>query len=462
MSPKPPPYACTECGAPAARWTGQCPTCGAWNTIEEAFASSASSAPVSLQPLEDVAEIVTVATGITELDRVLGGGVTTGSVTLVIGEPGIGKSTLCLQIAARLRDAIDEGEILIVSAEESVTQVGARARRLGAERHGVSLLATSHLPDVERALEQRNPSVAVIDSVSTLHTPSQSGSPGSVTQVRTAAESLSQFARRSGTMLILVGHVTKDGDLAGPRSLEHLVDTVLHIEGDRHHQRRVLTTTKHRYGRAGEVGILTMEEHGLVSVADPSAALRAERGQPLPGSVASILAEGAHPLAVEIQALVTPAAGSPARVTQGIPATRLRQLTAVLDAHGELGLGRSDVFVACSGAVKAAEPAVDMAVMTAILSAHTGVALDPAVVCLGEVGLTGAFRPVAAMDRRLREAERIGLTRMVVPPGVTVPDGCTRVEIATVAALLRVLRDLAPDSPPAATVTREGDRAEGW
>ena len=460
MSPKTPPYRCSACGAPTVRWTGQCPTCAEWNTIEEAGTPEARS--ISLQPLGDVAEVRMVATGISELDRVLGGGVTEGSVTLVIGEPGIGKSTLCLQIAARLRDAIDEGEILIVSAEESVTQVGARARRLGAERHGVTLLATSPLPDVEQALELRSPSVAVIDSVSTLHTPAQSGSPGSVTQVRTAAEALSQFARRSGTMLILVGHVTKDGDLAGPRSLEHLVDTVLHIEGDRHHQRRVLTTTKHRYGRAGEVGILTMEEQGLVSVADPSAALLAERGQPLPGSVASILAEGAHPLAVEIQALVTPAAGSPARVTQGIPATRLRQLTAVLDAHGELGLGRSDVFVACSGAVKATEPAVDMAVMAAILSAHMGVALDPTVVCLGEVGLTGAFRPVEAMDRRLREAARIGLTRMVVPPGVAAPEGCTVVEVATVAVLLRVLRDLAPDTAPTARAAREGDRDEGW
>lgn len=399
-----------------------------------------------------------VPTGIVELDRVLGGGVTSGSVTLVVGEPGIGKSTLCLQIAACLRDAIDEGEILIVSAEESVAQVGARARRLGAERHGVTLLATSHLPDVEAALATRSPSVAVIDSVSTLHTPAQSGSPGSVTQVRTAAEALSQYARHSGTMLILIGHVTKEGDLAGPRSLEHLVDTVLTIEGDRHHQRRVLTTTKHRYGRAGEVGVLTMEEEGLVSVPDPSAALLAERGRPLPGSVASILAEGAHPLAVEIQALVTPAAGSPARVAQGIPPTRLRQLAAVLDAHGDLGLGRSDVFAACSGAVKASEPAVDMAVMAAIVSAEWNIALDPRVVCIGEVGLTGAFRPVAAMERRLREAARIGLTTMVVPPGTPPLDESTRVEVGTVAELLRAVRSLA--APPASA--REGVTDEGW
>lgn len=461
MSAKPLPYSCTDCGAAAPRWTGQCLTCNAWNTIEEAT-STATTAAISLQPLEEVDEIAVVPTGITELDRVLGGGVTPGSVTLVVGEPGIGKSTLCLQLAARLRDAIDEGEILIVSAEESAAQVGARARRLGAERHGVVLLATSHLPDVVAALERRSPSVAVIDSVSTLHTPNMSGSPGSVTQVRTAAEALSQFARRSGTMLVLVGHVTKDGDLAGPRSLEHLVDTVLHIEGDRHHTRRVLTTTKHRYGRAGEVGILTMEAEGLVSVADPSVALLAERGHPLPGSVASILAEGAHPIAVEIQALVTAAAGAPARVTQGIPATRLRQLTAVLDAHGDLGLGRSDVFVACSGAIKASEPAVDMAVMAAILSAHTGVALDQRVVCLGEVGLTGAFRPVPAMERRLREAERIGLTRMVVPPGTEVPDGCEATLVGTVSDLLRSLRSLAPDSAGAPPQARRGDSSEGW
>ena len=259
-------------------------------------------------------------------------------------------------------------------------------------------------------------------------------------------------------MLILIGHVTKDGDLAGPRSLEHLVDTVLHIEGDRHHQRRVLTTTKHRYGRAGEVGVLTMEEEGLVSVPDPSAALLAERGRPLPGSVASILAEGAHPLAVEIQALVTPAAGSPARVAQGIPATRLRQLAAVLDAHGELGLGRSDVFAACSGAIKATEPAVDMAVMAAIVSAEWGIALDQRVVCIGEVGLTGAFRPVSAMERRLREAARIGLTTMVVPPGTPIIDGATRIEVATVAELLGAVRSLAAPQAPA----RERRPEEGW
>ena len=456
MATKIPPYRCTSCGATAVRWTGQCPTCGEWNTIEETSTPSAPS--LSLQPLGDVEEVRMVATGIVELDRVLGGGVTSGSVTLVVGEPGIGKSTLCLQIAARLRDAIDEGEILIVSAEESVAQVGARARRLGAERHGVTLLSTSHLPDVEEALATRSPSVAVIDSVSTLHTPAQSGSPGSVTQVRTAAEALSQYARRSGTMLILIGHVTKDGDLAGPRSLEHLVDTVLHIEGDRHHQRRVLTTTKHRYGRAGEVGVLTMEEEGLVSVPDPSAALLAERGRPLPGSVASILAEGAHPLAVEIQALVTPAAGSPARVAQGIPATRLRQLAAVLDAHGELGLGRSDVFAACSGAIKATEPAVDMAVMAAIVSAEWGIALDQRVVCIGEVGLTGAFRPVSAMERRLREAARIGLSTMVVPPGTPIIDGAIRIEVATVAELLGAVRSLAAPQAPA----RERRPEEGW
>ena len=439
MSARPDPFRCTLCGASALRWAGRCPTCEAWNSLEE-ISSTAEGAPL-LVPVAMTAvslgEQVPISTGIDEVDRVLGGGVVPGSVTLVAGAPGIGKSTLCLQVAVHAaRRGITS---LIVAAEESAGQVAARAGRLGGGGEGVTLLATSSMPDAVEALRTTDARVVVIDSISTMADPHLKSPSGGVTQVRAAAEQLARLARDRGQALLLVGHVTKEGDLAGPRALEHLVDTVVHIEGDRHHERRVVTTTKHRFGPAGEVGLLALDHDGLRSVEDPSATLVAERGPALPGSAATVLAEGTRPLVVEIQALVTPAVGTPARVAQGVSATRLRQLAAVLDAHAGLGLAGADLFVACSGAVRATEPAVDLAVVAAAVSAFTSVALNPRVVCLGEVGLTGATRSVSGAGRRLMEASRVGLDLAIVPPGTEIPDGVEAIEVATVRELLAVL-----------------------
>jgi len=373
-------------------------------------------------------------TGIAEVDRVLGGGLTPGSVTLVAGDPGIGKSTLCLQAAIYV--ASRGGTALVVAAEEAASHVAARARRLGAASHGIELVATADLARAVAALEKTSASLCVIDSVSTISDASVRGPGGGVTQVRNAAEQLSAVARRRSIALLLVGHVTKDGDLAGPKALEHLVDTVMMVEGDRHQSRRIATTVKHRFGPAGEVGVLELDASGLNSVEDPSAVLLAERGPSLPGSVASVLAEGNRPLVVEIQALVTPAMAAPARVAQGVSPTRLRQLAAVIDAHCDLGIGRMDLFVACAGAMKALEPAIDLAVVAAIVSAYFGHPLPAHIVAFGEIGLTGAVRPVLAAPRRLAEAERLGLRCAIIPAGTATKSSLEIIEVATVAELV--------------------------
>ena len=381
-----------------------------------------------------------LTTGIAEVDRVLGGGLTPGSVTLVAGDPGIGKSTLCLQAAIYI--ASRGGTALVIAAEEAASQVAARARRLGDTSHGIELLATADLTKAVAALEKTDATLCVVDSVSTISDASVRGPGGGVTQVRNAAEQLSAVARRRGIVLLLVGHVTKDGDLAGPRALEHLVDTVMMVEGDRHHPRRIATTEKHRFGPSGEVGVLELDGTGLNSVADPSAMLLAERGPSLPGSVASVLAEGNRPLVVDIQALVTPAMAAPARVAQGVSPTRLRQLAAVIDAHCDLGIGRMDLFVACAGAMKALEPAIDLAVVSAIVSAYFGSPLPGDVVAFGEIGLTGAVRPVLATPRRLAEAERLGLRRVIIPQSSASTTSLETIEVATVAELVAVVSKL--------------------
>jgi DNA repair protein RadA/Sms len=392
--------------------------------------------------------------GLCEVDRVLNGGLMPGSVTLVAGAPGIGKSTLCLQ-AALFVAGRGEGA-LMVAAEESAAQVAARASRLGARASALELLASASLEDVAGAMELTSASLVVVDSVSTLSDPALKSPSGGVTQVRNAAERLASIARARGVSLVLVGHITKDGDLAGPRALEHLVDTVLTIEGDRHHRRRVVTTSKHRFGPAGEVGLLELDAKGLVSIEDPSAALLAERGRLLPGSAATVLAEGVRPLVVEIQALVTPAVSTPARVAQGVSATRLRQLAAVIDAQCDLGIARSDLFVACSGAVRTTEPAVDVAVVTAIASAFFGQALDPRLVALGELGLTGSIRPVLSAQRRLAEAQRVGLDLALVPPGTKAPASVRCIEVGTVQELIGALRELGASTPSGRSGLEDG------
>jgi DNA repair protein RadA/Sms len=455
MSSKHHPFVCTACGAVALRWVGQCPSCRAWNTLEE---GAVEEAVARREPVA-VSEVVTtdaapLSLGVSEVDRVLNGGVLPGSVTLVAGAPGIGKSTLCLQAAVFI--AGRGSGALVVAAEESAQQVATRAQRLGGGSSMISLLATSTLDDAAAALETTDAQLVVIDSVSTMTDPSLRSPGGGVTQVRNAAERLATIARQRNVALILVGHVTKDGDLAGPRALEHLVDTVVTIEGDRHHRRRVVTTSKHRFGPAGEVGLLELDSGGLVSIEDPSATLLAERGRALPGSVATVLAEGTRPLVVEIQALVTPAVSTPARVAQGVSATRLRQLAAVVDAHCDLGIARTDLFVACSGAVKATEPAVDVAVVAAITSAFFGKALNARVVAIGEIGLTGSIRPVLSASRRLAEAFRVGLDIAVVPPGIEAPDSMRTLEVSTVAELIGAIHLLTEDLPDGVGANEQG------
>jgi DNA repair protein RadA/Sms len=413
-------HRCSDCGADAPKWSGRCPTCGAWNALIEEFEASGptsvdvglGTAPVSVTEVEP-GDGMPIATGVGELDRVLGGGLVPGSVTLLGGEPGVGKSTLLLMVSAavaRLRS------VLYVCGEERTQQVRARAERLGGLQPGLWLLSETALPRIVAACDELQPGLVVVDSVQTVHDPDQPSVPGSVVQVRSCAHQLVQVARRLGTSVVLVGHVTKDGQLAGPRALEHVVDTVLSFDGDRHHALRLLRATKHRFGAADELGLFELGERGLAPVPDPSAMLLADRRPDTSGSAVVASIEGQRPLLVEVQALTAQSAlVSPRRSAQGVDANRLELLLAVLQNRCGAGLGRADVFVSTVGGVRLADPGADLAVCLALVSAATDVALDHHLVACGEVGLGGELRQVAQTPRRLAEAARLGFRRAVVP-----------------------------------------------
>jgi DNA repair protein RadA/Sms len=414
-------FSCSACGAQTPKWHGQCPSCGEWNTLVEERAPAgraarrSAPAPRSV-PLREVRAERTprLSTAIGELDRVLGGGLVPGSLVLLGGSPGIGKSTLTNMALGHLAGA--GRRTLYVSGEESAAQIRLRAERLGADALEVPVLAETDLDAVLAALEAERPDACVIDSVQTLHAGALESAPGTVGQVREVATRVAAVAKRQGTAVLLVGHVTKEGALAGPRVLEHLVDCVLQFEGERERTYRTLRALKNRFGSTNEAGVFEMREGGLVEVLDASARFVGEATK-APGSVVLAAMEGSRPLLVEVQALVSQSElVPPRRVCNGIDRNRLALVLAVLGRHAGVGLGTSDVFVNVVGGVRIDEPGADLAVALAVASAARGVATDPSpVACFGEVGLTGELRSVAHPDRRAQEAAKFGLPAVISP-----------------------------------------------
>ena len=420
-------YLCQQCGSASPKWAGQCPGCGAWNSLVETVAAprAAARTPSAAQAMAGVAVIEAIgavtsaeasrlASGIGEVDRVLGGGFVPGSITLFGGDPGIGKSTLLLQLAARLAP---RGPVLYVSGEESSSQVRGRAERIGAVVDGLSLAPTTDLETALAAIESLRPVLAVVDSVQTLTSAELSGPAGSVGQVREVASRLAEAAKLSGTCVALVGHVTKEGTVAGPRTLEHLVDAVIYLEGERLGATRLLRAAKNRFGSTDEVGVLEMRGDGMAEVADASRFFIESDESPTAGAAVTIALEGTRPLAVEIQALSAPAGyGSPRRATTGVDTNRVLMLIAVLARHAGLNLTAHDVYVNVAGGLRIDEPAADLAIAVALASSLRDRPVQTATVLAGEVSLSGRVRSAARAERRLLEASRLGFERLVTGP----------------------------------------------
>ncbi|HEX4979512.1 MAG TPA: DNA repair protein RadA [Acidimicrobiales bacterium] len=435
-------HRCTACGMSSPRWAGRCPGCDRWNTLLEevrrphtAGASGPSSVPLPLDEVDGGLEAAR-PTGVGELDRVLGGGLVPGSVTLLGGEPGIGKSTLLLQVAAGAAAAGSRS--LVVSAEESAHQVRRRAERLDALHPRVLVQAETSLPAIVGGVEGAGPDLLVVDSIQTVHDPEVGSAPGSVSQVRECAHQIVRLAKTRGLAAVLVGHVTKDGALAGPRVLEHVVDTVLSFEGDRHHALRLLRAAKHRFGATGELGLFEMGERGLVGVPDAGGLFLGDRREGSPGSAVVPAMEGHRPLLVEVQALVVPTeAPVPRRSAQGLDAARLALWLAVLERRAGIGLGRRDVYASAVGGVRVTEPGADLGAMLALASAARDLPLPPSMVAVGEVGLAGEVRQVAHTERRLVEARRLGFDQALVP--ASAPAQVSGMEVRRVASLAEAL-----------------------
>ncbi|MEL0041694.1 MAG: DNA repair protein RadA [Ilumatobacter sp.] len=437
-------HVCSSCGTHHPKWAGQCTGCGEWNTLVEEVVSTGGEAPlVASAPAGrpvPIAEVDAIAgeprpTGITEFDRVLSGGLVPGSVTLVGGEPGIGKSTLLLQVAHSW-----PGSVLYVCAEESAQQVRHRAERLGSSTEGLWLLPETDLASVVAGIDEVSPSLLVIDSVQTVADPALPSAAGSIAQVRAVTQRLVSEAKRRDLPVVLVGHVTKEGDLAGPRVLEHLVDTVVTFEGDRHHALRLVRAVKHRFGSTNDLSVFEMAGDGLRGVDDPSHLFLADRRPGVPGSVVTPTLEGRRPIVVEIQALTTPAPpGVPARRTsQGVDPARLALLLAVLTRHAGVRMHEHDVYVSTVGGVRLTEPGVDLSIALAVVSAVVDRPLPPGLAVFGEVGLGGEIRQASHRDRRVAEAERLGCDRILVPERTPGNDASSRlVRVDGIVAALR-------------------------
>ncbi|WP_341744843.1 DNA repair protein RadA [Azonexus hydrophilus] len=446
-------FSCTECGATSTKWQGQCDGCGQWNTLVESVAEKATPASrfeslapggAKLRNLSDIEtkDMVRIATGIAEFDRPLGGGLVAGGVVLIGGDPGIGKSTLLLQALSLLSAS---SKVLYVSGEESAEQVAMRARRLSLETDKVQLLTEINLEKILGVLQTEAPQVAVIDSIQTLWSDQLSSAPGSVAQVRECSAQLTRLAKQAGITIILVGHVTKEGALAGPRVLEHIVDTVLYFEGDPNSSFRLIRAFKNRFGAVNELGVFAMTEHGLKGVNNPSAIFLSQHNQNVSGSCVMVTQEGTRPLLVEIQALVDSAHGNPRRLTVGVEGQRLAMLLAVLHRHGGIACFDQDVFVNAVGGVKISEPAADLAVLLSIVSSLTNRPLPEKLVAFGEVGLAGEIRPAPRGQERLKEAVKLGFTTAIVPGGNNPKKPIDGLEVIPVNRLddaIRKLRDL--------------------
>ena len=415
-------YACTECGGQSPKWQGQCPHCGVWNTLVETVAATApvrfesvSGARSTVTPLASVTARATsrIPTGLEEFDRVLGGGLVPGGVILLGGDPGIGKSTLLLQAGAALGAA---HRTLYVTGEESAEQIALRAQRLGLVNAPIELLAEVQLEAIVAAINATSPEIVVIDSVQTVYTEALASAPGSVAQVRECAAQLTRLAKQRGVIVLFVGHVTKEGAIAGPRVLEHIVDTVLYFEGDPHSSFRLVRAIKNRFGAANELGVFAMTERGLKGVANPSALFLSQHAEGVAGSAVVATLEGSRPLLVEVQALVDPIQGGmPRRLAVGLDPQRLALLLAVLHRHGGVDTGGFDVFVNAVGGVRILEPAADLAVLLSVCSSLKNKPVPRKTLIFGEVGLAGEIRPVQRGQERIREAAKLGFTTFVIP-----------------------------------------------
>lgn len=414
-------YSCTECGGQTLKWQGQCPYCQVWNTLVETIADKISSRFTQVSEISQVQNLGKLkageeprfSTGIAEFDRVLGDGLVHGSVVLLGGDPGIGKSTLLLQALCHMAITRD---VLYVSGEESGRQIALRAKRLALVVDEVHLLTEIQLERIQVVLTERKPEVAVIDSIQTVYSETLQSAPGSVAQVRECASQLTRFAKASGTCIILVGHVTKEGILAGPRVLEHMVDTVLYFEGDTQSSFRLIRAFKNRFGAVNELGVFAMTEKGLREVSNPSALFLSHHGEQVPGSCVMVTQEGTRPLLVEIQALVDKThVSNPRRLSVGLEQNRLAMLLAVLHRHAGIPCFDQDVFVNAVGGVKITEPGADLAVLLAIVSSLKNKPLPKKTVVFGEVGLAGEVRPVQRGQERLKEAAKLGFTQAIIP-----------------------------------------------
>ncbi len=459
-------YTCTECGDVSPKWLGKCPACGAWNTLIESVAESAApaknrfsqslahSSGSQFKPLAQTAEIATLGdieatdmartpTGHEELDRVLGGGMVEGGVVLIGGDPGIGKSTLLLQALDSLQRSGQK--TLYVTGEESGAQVALRARRLGLDNSQVKVMAEIQLEKILSTLNETQPDIAVIDSIQTVYSDQLTSAPGSVAQVRECAAHLTRMAKATGVYIVLVGHVTKEGALAGPRVLEHMVDTVLYFEGDTHSSFRLVRAIKNRFGAVNEIGVFAMTERGLKGVSNPSAIFLSQHSEPVPGSCVMVTLEGTRPMLVEIQALVDSGGPSPRRLSVGLDKDRLAMLLAVLHRHAGVACMDQDVFVNAVGGVRISEPAADLAVMLAITSSLRGKPLPKGFIAFGEVGLAGEVRPAPRGQERLKEAAKLGFSVAVVPkanaPKKAI-EGMTIHAVERIEQAMQVVRDL--------------------
>ncbi|MBP8813745.1 MAG: DNA repair protein RadA [Laribacter sp.] len=436
-------YVCGDCGTQSPKWQGQCPGCGAWNTLVETVVEPAKaggrfeslSVTSTVQTLADVeaVEAPRAPTGIDELDRVLGGGLVRGAVVLIGGDPGIGKSTLLLQALATIGSS---RKVLYVTGEESAAQVALRASRLAVDARSVRLLAEIRLDQILATLRHEAPEVAVIDSIQTMYADTLQSAPGSVAQVRECAAQLTRVAKQTGITIVMVGHVTKEGALAGPRVLEHIVDSVLYFEGDTHSSFRMIRAIKNRFGAVNELGVFAMTDRGLRGVSNPSAIFLSSHRDDVPGSCVLVTQEGSRPLLVEIQALVDEAhAPQPRRLSVGLEQNRLAMLLAVLHRHAGVACFDQDVFINAVGGVRISEPAADLAVLLAIASSLRNRPLPAKMVVFGEVGLAGEVRPVQRGQERLKEAAKLGFTRAIVPAANQPKGGIEGMEIVAVERL---------------------------
>ncbi|OYU28047.1 MAG: DNA repair protein RadA [Burkholderiales bacterium PBB2] len=418
-------YTCSDCGGISPKWLGKCPSCGSWNTLIEGVAEApgaggknnryqalAKSQPVATLSEIEATDFERTPTGQDELDRVLGGGIVAGGVVLIGGDPGIGKSTLLLQAVEDLSQKLP---VLYVTGEESGAQIAMRSRRLGLSGNKVRVLAEISLEKILATLEAETPAFCVIDSIQTLYSEHLSSAPGSVAQVRECAAQLTRTAKASGCAMVLVGHVTKEGSLAGPRVLEHIVDTVLYFEGDTHSSFRLVRAIKNRFGAVNEIGVFAMTEKGLKGVANPSAIFLSTHGEPVPGSCVLVTLEGTRPLLVELQALVDGGGPSPRRLSVGLDRDRLAMLLAVLHRHAGVATQDQDVFINAVGGVRINEPAADLAVLLAIQSSLRGRPLPKGFIAFGEIGLAGEVRPAPRGQERRKEAAKLGFSVAVVP-----------------------------------------------